>query len=123
MAEGTRRSKVTPFVHNTDYVPTPKPFQRRFLDAALDDHVWSCAPATNAVPPDGTQVLVRVGKNKELQVLWGNQVVANVTDALRNELVTAICNRDQASVMVATAISNDADGGNPFNVRFAQAAG
>ena len=121
MAEAKRRTEVKKFVHNTDYARSPSPKQRRLLDATLGDngYNWDCTPNSEIVPPDGSTMLVRVGQNARLEVLWGNQVVANVTDALRDELTIALCNSKQAGAITAIVVSGS-DRGCHFAIRIMQ---
>ena len=76
MAKGKKRSDVKPFVHRTEY---PRRARNLFESAIIDaNRSWRCEARGGNVPPDGAPVLVRISKDKRLDVLWGNEVVAEI---------------------------------------------
>lgn len=118
MAEGRRRADVKKFVHRTKYPRFPWSEQPNLFSDALVSNVydWVCKSRSDSAPSSGSTVLVRVGHDKGLDVLWGNQVVAEVTDPLGSELTAALCNSDRAGGIVATIVSSN-DANSHFAIR------
>jgi hypothetical protein len=123
MAEAKRRTDVKKFEHITAYPRPARESPRSLFEETLinSDHNWNCTSICDVVPPVGSTVLVRIGRNKTLDVLWGNQVIANITDTLGNELAATLGNSVRASGIVATIVSSD-DVHNQFAIKFEQDA-
>ena len=109
MAEAKRRSKVTKFTHNTEYLQVPLPAQKRLVDMLMGarSDEWSCKNDNGATPPDGSTVIVRQSSSNELEVLDGNQIVGAIVDGLSGELYEANACSGVDNFFVATVVSHD----------------
>ena len=107
MAESKRRSDVKPFVHRTQYPRLSRPSQPSLFGNGLNNirQEWVCTCKSNAIPSAGSTVLVRAHLGRKPDVLWGNQIVAEVTDALANELADVLSGSEHAGGVVATIMS------------------
>jgi hypothetical protein len=119
MAEGKRRSDVKKFAHRTIYPRRQRPVQvSLFGDVLNSRRDWICNLSGASSPAAGTKVIVRVDASNGADVLWGNQLVAKVSDPLGGELVDAIVLSDHPnSILVATVTSTD-ESRRQFAVRF-----
>lgn len=108
MAEAKRRSKVTKFSHNTDYLQAPLPVQRRLVDPIMEnsDYEWPCKNI-NSPPPDGSTVIIRLSSSNEPEVLSGNQIVGVIVDELSSELYIANTCSGVENFIVGTLVSHD----------------
>jgi hypothetical protein len=117
MAEKERRASVKVFRHKTDYNGSG---QRNLVDASLNEYSGMesmCSLKYGVIPPNGTPVIVRVGAEGTLEVLWGNQVIGSVTDLQSGDLSSLIAYTDRHSGLAATAVVHtDAD--RHFGIRF-----
>ena len=121
MAEAKRRTDVKKFAHMTAYPRAKKESQRTLFEEALlnSSGHWVCTRICETVPPVGSTVLVRIGSNRTPDVLWGNQAIATLSEALGNDLATTIGNETRAGGILATVVSRD-DTQSQIAIQFAQ---
>ncbi len=106
MAENTRRSKIKVFKHGDT---SPGILQPTLADACFKNHGDCPSKLTSLrVPPSGADVMVRPASTDSVQILWGNDLVANITGALGKELADAIAfSRKPSGIKSATVVSSD----------------
>lgn len=109
MAESVRRSDVKKFIHATKQTKAARPLQPSLFGDTLSNarREWDCICNSNVIPSNGSTVFVQVRPGKNPDVLLGNQVVAEITDALASELTNAICASAQGGGIAATIVSSE----------------